>query len=162
MCLIGIMNTRFSCRPTSPHHFLVVSYSNCPPTPTLHNLKTRTPCVPYLCEQGSNIVSRLGSVCWRLVRCYFARSHLVCCMPYLGVFWWFLFIVVLSSLLQEPMQFKEGDIVSVFEGTHEGVRAHRSMQYIGKVVGFDTEKDMWKVVTQPLTPTAPNPALTLN
>jgi hypothetical protein len=83
-------------------------------------------------------------------------------MPYLGVFWWFLFIVVLSSLLQEPMQFKEGDTVSVFEGTHEGVRAHRSMQYIGKVVGFDTEKDMWKVVTLTLTPTAPNPALTLN
>ena len=61
--------------------------------------------------------------------------------------------MVLSSLLQEPIQqFKEGDAVSVFEGTHEGVRAHRSMQYIGKVVGFDTEKDMWKVVTLTLTP----------
>jgi len=83
-------------------------------------------------------------------------------MPYLGVFWWFLFIVVLSSLLQEPMQFKEGDTVSVFEGTHEGVRAHRSMQYIGKVVGFDTEKDMWKVLSQTQTRTAPNPALILN
>jgi hypothetical protein len=41
------------------------------------------------------------------------------------------------------MQFKEGDTdtvtVTVFEGKHKGVRGHRSMQYIGKVVGFDTE-----------------------
>ena len=54
----------------------------------------------------------------------------------------------LVSVMQERMQFKEGDTVSVFEGTHEGVRADRSMQYIGRVVGFDTAKDMWKVRTQ--------------
>ncbi len=49
------------------------------------------------------------------------------------------------------MQFKEGNTVSVFEGTHEGVRADKSMQYIGRVVGFDTAKDMWKVPTQAQT-----------
>ncbi len=53
----------------------------------------------------------------------------------------------------EAMLFKEGDTVTVFEGTHHYVRGHRTTKFIGRVVGFDTEKQMWKVITQNLTQT---------
>jgi hypothetical protein len=105
--LLGIWILRFRALLPSPHHFLVVSYSNCATTPTLHNLKSRTPCVPYLCMEGSYMIWRLGSVCWRLVRSYCARSHMVCRMPYLGVFWWFLFIVVLSLLCRNECSLRK-------------------------------------------------------
>ena len=57
----------------------------------------------------------------------------------------------------EAMQFKEGDTVTVFEGTHHYVRGHRATKFIGRVVGFDIEKQQWKVLSQNLTQT-----LTLN
>jgi hypothetical protein len=43
------------------------------------------------------------------------------------------------------MEFKEGDMVSVFEGTHN--RGNRTTKFIGRVVGFDSEKNLWKVRT---------------
>jgi hypothetical protein len=47
------------------------------------------------------------------------------------------------------MQFKEGDMVSVFEGTHH--RGKRNTKFIGRVIDFDTEKNLWKVRTLTLT-----------
>jgi len=47
------------------------------------------------------------------------------------------------------MEFKEGDMVSVFEGTHN--RGNRTTKFIGRVVGFDSEKNLWKVRTLTLT-----------
>ncbi len=47
--------------------------------------------------------------------------------------------------MADAMQFKIGDTVSVFEGTHH-VRGRRSTEFIGKVVGFDSETNLWKVV----------------
>jgi hypothetical protein len=47
------------------------------------------------------------------------------------------------------MEFKEGDMVSVFEGTHN--RGNRTSKFIGRVVGFDAEKNLWKVGTVTLT-----------
>jgi hypothetical protein len=55
----------------------------------------------------------------------------------------------------EARQFKDGDIVTVFEGTHHYVRGHRATKFIGRVVGFDIEKQLWKVLTQNLTLTLP-------
>jgi len=49
------------------------------------------------------------------------------------------------------MEFKEGDMVSVFEGTHN--RGNRTTKFIGRVVGFDSEKKLWKVRTLTLTQT---------
>ncbi len=51
----------------------------------------------------------------------------------------------------EAMQFKEGGTVTVFEGTHHYVRGHRATKFIGRVVGFDIEKQQWKVLSQNLT-----------
>ena len=58
--------------------------------------------------------------------------------------------------MADAMQFKIGDTVSVFEGTHH-VRGRRSSKFIGKVVGFDQETNLWKVVDTfalPLNPTS--------
>jgi hypothetical protein len=38
---------------------------------------------------------------------------------------------------------------SVFEGTHH--RGNRTTKFVDRVVGFDTEKNLWKVGTQTLT-----------
>ena len=62
--------------------------------------------------------------------------------------------------MTDAIQFKEGYTVSVFEGTHH-VRGRRSTKFIGRVVGFDTETNMWKVVSLTLIPTR-NPFLSLN
>ncbi len=62
--------------------------------------------------------------------------------------------------MTEVIQFKEGDTVNVFKGTHH-VCGRRSTKFIGKVVGFDTETNMWKVVSLTMIPTR-NPFLNLN
>ena len=46
----------------------------------------------------------------------------------------------------EPRQgFKVGDIVHVYMGTSVGIRAHRTVAYIGTVVGFHEEERKWLV-----------------
>ncbi len=62
--------------------------------------------------------------------------------------------------MTDVIQFKEGDTMSVFEGTHH-VRGHRSTKFIGRVVGFDPEINMWKVVSVTMIPTR-NPFLNVN
>ncbi len=47
--------------------------------------------------------------------------------------------------MDDAIQFKVGDTVSVFEGTHN-VRGRRSTKFIGRVVGFDTETNLWQVL----------------
>ncbi len=46
----------------------------------------------------------------------------------------------------EPRQgFRVGDIVHVYMGTSAGIRAHRTVAYIGTVVGFHEEESKWLV-----------------
>ena len=46
----------------------------------------------------------------------------------------------------EPREgFRVGDIVHVYEGTSTGIRAHRTVAYIGTVVGFHEEERKWLV-----------------
>ena len=46
----------------------------------------------------------------------------------------------------EPRQgFRVGDTVHVYMGTSAGVRAHRTVAYIGTVVGFHEEERKWLV-----------------
>ncbi len=59
--------------------------------------------------------------------------------------------------MDDAIQFKVGDTVSVFEGTHH-VRGRRSTKFIGRVVEFDTEANLWQVVCffQPYPKPDPN------
>jgi hypothetical protein len=52
--------------------------------------------------------------------------------------------------MTDAIQFKEGDTVSLFEGTYH-VCGRRSTKFIGRVTGFDTETNLWKVVGRMLT-----------
>ena len=46
----------------------------------------------------------------------------------------------------EPRQgFIVGDIVHVYQGTSTGIRAHRTVAYIGTVVGFHEGEMKWLV-----------------
>ena len=46
----------------------------------------------------------------------------------------------------EPREgFRVGDIVHVYEGTSTGIRAHRTVTYIGTVVGFHEVEMKWLV-----------------
>ena len=58
--------------------------------------------------------------------------------------------------MADAIQFTIGDTVSVFEGTHH-VRGRRSTKFIGKVVGFDTETNLWKVNCCPICNPKPDP-----
>ncbi len=47
--------------------------------------------------------------------------------------------------MDDAIQFKVGDTVSGFEGTHH-VCGRRSTKFTGRVVGFGTEASLWQVV----------------
>ena len=100
----------------------------------------------------------MGSVFGRVERCDCVRSHYFCGAVYLSVFRLNLALTQTQTYayfrrnwhMADATQFTIGDTVSVFEGTHQ-VRGRRSTKLIGKVVGFDTERNLWKVVyTAPL------------
>jgi hypothetical protein len=46
---------------------------------------------------------------------------------------------------QPSKRFQVGDRVQVFQGTGPGVPGKKTIQFIGIVVGYNTEKERWKV-----------------